>query len=332
MAQQVRIGLIGCGGIARHHVNQLSQIPEAKIVALADPSAAMIEKMQANHPNTREAKVFSDYREMLDRAQLDAVEIASPHTCHFDQAMDALDRKIHVLLEKPMVCTVADARMLLQKITEAGSVALLSYQRHYQPQFRYIKQMIESGKLGKITFVAALQGQEWLKATKGSWRQDPALSGGGQLNDSGSHLLDIILWTTGLAVEEVTAYIDNLGSPVDINSAIAMKFAGGAQGTITVVGNSPCWWEDITIWGTEGAFFMRNGKLTYKPDMKSAFIEPIEDDMPKGSNPDRGFIDAILGRGELWSPPIYGLRVIELTEAAWESAEKGSSVRVDRSG
>jgi len=328
--KQVRIGLIGCGGIARHHVNQLSKIPEAEIVALNDPNPAMISRMQEQHPKTKKCEVFSDYREMLEKANLDAVEIHSPHTVHFEQAMAALDKRLHVLIEKPMVCTVDHAHQLLKKVEEAGKVVVLSYQRHYQPQFRYIKQIIESGRLGKVTFISAMQCQQWLKGTKGTWRQDPALSGGGQLNDSGSHLLDIILWTTGLAVDEVHAYIDNLGSPVDINSALSLKFTSGAQGNISVVGDAPCWWEDITIWGTEGAFFMRNGKLTYKPDAKSDFVEPA--DLPEGSNPDANFIDAILGRDVVWSPPICGLRVIELTESAWKSAAEGRPVKVERSG
>ncbi|MGQ9628942.1 MAG: Gfo/Idh/MocA family protein [bacterium] len=327
--KRVRVGMIGCGGIALHHAARLKAVPEAKIAALADIDKGAIDKMRERFPETRNIPAFQDYRKMLDEVKLDAVEISTPHTLHFQQAMDALERDLHVLLEKPMVCKVEHAVQLIERTKEKkDKIVLVSYQRHYQPPFRYMRDFIGSGHLGNVTFVSALQCQQWLKGTRGTWRQNPELSGGGQLNDSGSHLLDIILWTTGLAVESVSAFIDNLGSPVDINSAINLRFIGGAQGNISIVGDAPCWHEDLTIWGTEGAFFYRNGKLFYCGE-DGKMEEPNE--MPPASDPDRNFIDAILGRDTVQSPPICGLRVIELTEGAWRSAATGQVVTISRS-
>ena len=327
MSKKIRIGMIGCGGIAHGHVKRLMEVPEAQIVALNDTSDASIARMHEKIPETKRLPVFKDYREMLDKVELDAVEIASPHTFHFQQAMDSIDRGLHVLLEKPMVCTVDDAKKLIANAKEKDRIIVLSYQRHYQPQFRYMKKVIAEGRLGQITFISALQCQWWKKATANTWRQDPALSGGGQLNDSGSHLLDVILWTTGLAIDEVYGYIDNCGVPVDINSALSLKFKNGAQGAVSVVGDSVCrWWEDITIWGEKGVLFCRNGQLSYcGPDGEVSQPEK----MPEGGNPDENLIDAILGRDTVWAPPVCGLRVIELTEAAWKSGKLGKPVKVE---
>ncbi|MBM4084446.1 MAG: Gfo/Idh/MocA family oxidoreductase, partial [Planctomycetes bacterium] len=315
MAEQLRIGIIGCGGITHGHVQNIAGIREARVVALVDTDPQRIKDMKARHPETKDVPEFSDYREMLKSVELDATEVHTPHTLHFEQIMDSLDKGLHVLTEKPMVCKVVHAKKLIEKAEQAKKVVLVSYQRHYQGPFRYIKQVISSGQLGKVTFVSALQCQDWYRATKTLWRQKLSLSGGGQLNDSGSHLLDIILWTTGLEPGEVTAFIDNLDSEVDINSAVSVKFKGGAQGNISVVGHAPTWWEDITIWGTEGALFYRNGTLRHHVGFGKEVHELSG--FPSVGNPDRNFVDAILGRAQVESPATCGLRVIQLTEAAW---------------
>jgi predicted dehydrogenase len=185
-----------------------------------------------------------------------------------------------------------------------------------------------SGEMGDIQFISALQDQRWYLGTQGLWRQQLSLSGGGQLNDSGSHLLDIVLWMTGLGVESVQAYMENFESEVDINSALTLRFKNGALGNLSVVGNSPVggMWEDITIWGTQAVVYIRNGKITYKAADADEAVEPT--DLPEASTPDRNFYDAILGRDEVQVPPECGLRVIELTEAAWESARTGVPAQV----
>lgn len=323
MAETVRIGFIGCGGMARAHMkNFFTNVPEAQIVALCDPSDEQIQRCMEAFPSLKGVPVFKDYREMLEKVAMDAVAIITPHTQHFQQAMDALDKGLHVLIEKPMVCTTEHAKILVNRFKETGKVGLVSYQRHYAPQFRYIKQSIESGKVGEVQFISALQCQGWYKGTRGTWRQDPELSGGGQLNDSGSHLVDIILWTTGLNAQAVTAFIENFESKVDINSALSIRFQNGALGNISIVGNAPTWHEDISIWCSEGMFLYRNGHLQFV-DAAGKRHELTEKDMPAGSSPGRNFVDAILKGVPVESPPECGLRVIEMTEAAWKSAAQG---------
>jgi len=329
--QQVRIGFIGCGGISHWHVQRLANVPEAKIVALCDPAPASIERIVTRFPELAELPRFADHREMLrSEVGIDGVQLHSPHTTHFQQAMDSLDAGMHVLTEKPMVCTVDHAHLLLKKIAATGKKFAISYQRHFERTFRFVKQKIDGGELGDVQYVTAFLGQNWYTGTKGSWRQSLTLSGGGQLNDSGSHMLDILLWVTGLQAEEVSAYSKNFDSEVDINTAAAVRFTNGAQGTISIIGNFPVWWEDITFAGSKATILLRQGRLFWAAfgDQNAREVSP--DEMPAGSDPDRNWVEAIVYDRPIETPPICGLRVIELTEAAWRSAASGRPVRVDR--
>ncbi len=324
MSEKIRIGFIGAGGIARSHMRRLREIPEAEVVAFAEPSEGAMARMAAEFPEIADRPVYADYREMLAQVPMEAVEIHTPHTLHFQQVMDALAADKAVLVEKPMVCTAERARRLIE--AAQGKILMISYQRHFQGPYVYIRQRIQEGSLGEIQYIAALQSQNWYNGTKGKWRQVKALSGGGQLNDSGSHLVDILLWTTGLQAERVYAEINFYDSEVDIDSALTLRFTNGARGTISVVGNSPMWWEEFTVWGSKGAILYRNGEIMERSFEDSEMRRP--EALPPDSTPDRNFIDAILGRDEVRVPPECGLRVIELTEAAWRSAELERPVRV----
>ena len=327
---KIRVGFIGCGGNASGHLGRVLDIPEAEVVALCDVDQASLQRAKERNSQAAELPEFTHYQEMLEQVELDAVEISTPHTLHFEQIMAALDKGLHVLTEKPMVCTVDHARQVIAKAEEADKVLMISYQRHLQAQYRYVRNQIAAGELGDIQFISALQDQKWYQGTIGLWRQQMALSGGGQLNDSGSHLLDIVLWMTGLKVAEVQAYMEHFDSEVDINSALSLRFGNGALGTIAVVGNSPTggMWEDITIWGTKAVVYIRQGQIFYKTQHSNEVYEV--NNLPGSTTPDQNFIDAILGRDQVQVPPECGLRVIELTEAAWASAASGQPVKVER--
>ncbi len=323
----IRVGMIGVGGMAQGHLRNLLTLPEVQIVGMTDVSALSLEKTRAAHDGAvADLPTFADYRKMLETTKPDAVVICTPHTLHFAQAMDCLGSGTHVLLEKPMVNTVPDAHALLAKVAETGKVVGLGYQRHAQPQFRYIKERIASGEFGSVQAVSALQQQGWAKATAGTWRQDKSLSGGGQINDSGSHLLDIVLWTTGLAPDKVSAFMDNRGTPVDINTAMTVQFVGGALGTITVAGDAAGWYEDITIWCERGSFYVRNGGGFQVQGTDGHLFTPEPADMPAGSDVDTNFVHAIFGTEPVAAAPGDGLRTIELTEAAWQSAAAGGQL------
>ncbi|WP_395143013.1 Gfo/Idh/MocA family protein [Armatimonas sp.] len=324
----IRIGMIGCGGIARHHLGQLARIEGVKVVALQDPDAEQIKRCQASFPQlVGDAMVLNtaDWKQLLALDEVDAVEICTPHTQHGPQALDAIAAKKHVLLEKPMVSNVAEAHTLLNALEGYEKIFALAYQRHSMGQFKLIREKIASGEMGQVTSLNALQSQSWKNGTAGSWRQIPELSGGGQINDSGSHLVDILLYTTGLTVAQVAAFQDFRGTPVDIDSVLSIRFTNGALGNVSVIGDTVVGWhEDISIWCEKGAFFYRNGQLTIVDDKN---VRTIMDgnNLPGTQNIDENFVGAIRGENGIGAPPLCGLRTIEMTEAAWESAKLGGA-------
>ncbi|MGC4047214.1 MAG: Gfo/Idh/MocA family oxidoreductase [Armatimonas sp.] len=330
MANDVRVGMIATGGMARHHIGQLLRIPGVTITALCDTAPEQLERAKTAFPALKDTDTTPDYKELLARADVDAVVIATPHTPHYEHAMAAIDAAKHVLLEKPMVGSVTEATSLLKRLESFDKIFALAYQRHAMGQFKYIKEKIASGEVGAVTYLTALQCQGWKKGTAGSWRQDPVLSGGGQINDSGSHLVDILLYITGLTVAQVAAFQDFRGTPVDIDSALSIQFTNGALGNISVIGDSIVGWhEDITIWCEKGAFFYRNGQLSFS-DANNVRTTLDGANLPPTQNIDENFIGAIRGENPIAAPPQCGLRTIEMTEAAWESAKQnGAPVRMN---
>lgn len=316
---KLRFGIIGAGGITHGHAKRIQASREAEVVAIAEPSeraAARFKEVTGIAP-----RQYPDHRAMLaDKAlQLDCILIGSPHTVHFEQSVESLRAGLHVLCEKPMVTKAEHAQKLIDTVKQSGKIFMISYQRHLDPKFLWMKEYIDSGKLGELHFIQALTCQEWLQGTAGSWRQDPALSGGGQINDTGSHLVDMLTWLGG-PVQTVSAFCENLTARVDINSSVSFRYQNGALGTLSVIGDASCWWEDWTISGSKATIFYRNGRLMVSAALHQAPQDVPAESLPKGSDPDTAFIAAVRGQAPVAVPPEIGLRVIQLTEAAWRSS------------
>jgi len=328
MGSRLRIGFIGAGGISIVHYERLRHVRLANVVAITEPNQTSLERLYARFPDARKLPRYENYIDMIGREELDGVVVMSPHTLHYDQIDTCLGKGLHVLSEKPLTCTVKHAKALIRKAAKVDRVLMISYQRHYDPQFRYMREQIAKGALGEIQFVQAIQSQEWLRVTKGMWRQAIALSGGGQLNDSGSHLIDIIMWVTGLKIAEIYAKQENFGGEVDINSTLTMTFQNGALGNMAIIGNAPGWYEDHSIIGSEGALYLRQGIGLIHQDAQGKLLKVKLSKYAK--NPDSNFVDSILGKDIPQTPPECGLRTIEVTEAAWRSAASGKAVRMPK--
>lgn len=325
--EKVRFLMIGVGGMGREHIRRLLQVPEAEIVALADPSEAAIEQVRSRFPELAGVAAYTDYLEAIAKANADAAVIVSPHSMHFDQGMACLEGGLHVLMEKPFVAGSENAARIIAQAETLNKHLAVAYQRHLQGRYIYIRNLIQNGELGNINYICAYQAQSWLKGSTGTWRQNPALSCGGQLNDSGSHLLDVVLWATGLEPESVSAFIDNRGTLVDIDSAVTVRFQGGAIATFNVVGSATIGWhEDVSFHGDKGTVLVRNNRTFVSKEGQREVVE-VTEELPASSDPNRDFVDLILGKvSEAAAPSSCGLRIARLTEAAWKSAANGSQV------
>lgn len=328
-----RVAIFGCGSISRGHVQRFLSLPEVEIVACADPNPAATDAVSQAVERARGTKpaCFASPEEALAARAVDAAAIFTPHTLHFPHAIAALNAGAHVLLEKPMVCSVADAEALVERAREKGKVLAVAYQMRLRPAFQRLRDIIRSGALGELRVVAALLTQDWIEritASNRTWRFNPALSGGGELMDSGSHVLDILLWATGLEPEEVFAFMDNRHLEVDVLSASSLRFRGGVLGTFTISGDAPGWTSSLTFTGTEGTLIVRDNTMVLmkkgaEPEVMDAVLE-----LPAGASPAENFIRAIRGEEAPVCPGEGALPVVRTTQALYRSAAEGRPVRV----
>lgn len=327
---KVRILMIGVGGMGRVHIQNLLKLQDAEIVGLVDPSSESIQATKSQCNALADVQTFSDYKQALREVSADAAVIVTPHSQHFEQGWACLDAGLHVLMEKPFVAGSENAKNIIAHAERHNKHLVVGYQRHTQGPYIYLRHLIQNGELGDIHFISAYQAQSWLEICRGSWRQNPDLSCGGQLNDSGSHLLDAILWVTGLKPEEVRAYINNHGTRVDIDTALTVRFQGGAMATFNVVGSATIdWWEDVSIHGNKGTALYRNGKLFVSTGLNTPLVEIPDCELEDSSDPDENFVELILGSiDHAAAPAECGYQVARLTEAAWQSAESQQSVRL----
>lgn len=326
---KVRIGVIGCGGMSRHHGRMFTRnVPEAEIVALCEPNAdnlARYIKDVFDDP-AAEPATFSDYTQMLEQVELDGVLIVSPHSNHFEQAMDAISKGLHVLVEKPMVISTADAQALIDHAEKHGKTVSVAFPGPFSPEFQYIRNLISDGTLGEISVVSGHCCQQWIQNVGGSWRTIPEISGGGNLYDSGAHMFNAMLYLTGLSASEVFAFINNKGEQVDIEGTVTIRFNNGALGTGTVSGDSTYFEQGIYIQGTRGTIktSIYGGSLEYWQDGVRVKYPAVSDVQSLQQN----FVDIVRGRADTPSPAILGLRQARLMDAIYESARTGQVVKV----
>lgn len=316
--EKLQVGFIGTGGVSIRHGQQLKELSEVQIASIADPNEKS-RRTFMSELDLAEVAQFSDYRQMLKHAKLDAVVICTPHTLHFEHAGDALDHGCHVLIEKPMACSSRDSEKLIAKAAARNKVLQVSFQRHFKPEFMYIKQAVDEGLIGRLTSITATLHWEWKNLLEGTWRMDPKLSGGGMLMDAGSHVLDVLLWTTGLTPKEVSVQMHQQGTPVEIDSFTAISFEEGPIAGVNMIGYSPVDRESYVYCGEKGAIFCTDGKIGlcfYGHGQEILYPE-----MPQQTtNPDKSFVDAIFGRHAVMIPGEFAKKVILLTEMIYNAA------------
>lgn len=320
--EKVRIGLVGCGGFMRHRLQQTLDIPEAEVVAMCDPVPSQTGETKAKYPQLVDLIEYAEYDAMLAAGGLDAVMLVTPHKFHWHQVVSGFEAGLHVLVEKPLACSVEDAQACLDARDRSGKVGAVSYQRHGLAEFQWLRSTLQSGKYGQVQMVNSILAQDWLKFTGGTWRQDPDVSQGGMLNDSGSHIFDVLLWTTGLSPNSVSCKLDNRGTPVEIDSVTSVRFSNGALASVCVMGNAPTWHERHVV-TLDGAFVTWTDgvlELTERDGSKSVVTPEA-----KAVTPDQNFIDSVLGRAEVLAPFECGMDVVRLTRACYESAEGGGT-------
>lgn len=193
MDRIVKVGIIGCGGIANgKHMPSLKAVPNVQMVAFCD----IIEeraKAAAEKFGTADAEVFTDYKELLAREDIEVVHVLTPNKEHADITVDALYAGKHVMCEKPMAKTAADARRMVAAAKETGKKLTIGYQHRQKAQSLFAKKYIENGGLGEIYYANCLATRRRGTPNWGVFLNEEE-QGGGPIIDIATHSLDLTLY------------------------------------------------------------------------------------------------------------------------------------------
>ena len=223
----VRVGVVGLNGIGGGHAQALSEMDRAELVAVAD----LKEELVQDTARKLGVNSWTDFRDMVEGEDLDAVVIATPHHLHAPMGLHCLKAGLHTFVEKPVAVTVSQADRMIDTAREADLKLGVGHNYRTFPGNRALKRLIDGGELGEIYRVL----WQWLEARAESyydrdiWRCTWEHAGGGVLMNQTSHDIDLLCWLIGEPVE-VSAMISNWGHRAEIeDTAIAsVRFASGA--------------------------------------------------------------------------------------------------------
>lgn len=193
MSDILRIGIIGCGGIANgKHMPALKKQKDVQMVAFCDIIEERAVKAAKDY-GTPDAKTYTDYKELLEDKTIDVVHVCTPNKEHSFITIDALEAGKHVMCEKPMAKTYAEAKAMLDAAKRTGRKLTIGYQNRHTPQALYVKQACDEGVLGDIYYANAIALRRRAVPTWGVFLNEDE-QGGGPLIDIGTHALDLTLW------------------------------------------------------------------------------------------------------------------------------------------
>lgn len=319
--------MIGCGGMARYHIREImKQAGDSEIAVMCEPSEAAyaasaqlyVDAGLEPPPNQPDlARLLADY-------PLDTAFIITPHVYHHDQTVACLEAGLDVLLEKPMVMNAAEAEDLIAVQRRTGRLLVVAFPGSLSPRIRKAVEMLRGGELGRLLSVSATAWQGWGRATAGTWRQVPELSGGGFLFDTGAHMLNTVVDLAGEGFAEVAAWLDNNGRPVETVGVVMGRLKSGPWVTMHGCGETiNTWASEIHVFCTGGV--LRTGiwgeRLQVQRKAGPPRLRPVK--TPPSSGVWQQFM--AVRRGEIANPcpPEVGLRMARLYDAIKESAAQG---------
>ena len=337
----IRIGLIGCGGIANGvHLPQLSEEDGVTITALCDINPEALKRTAEKYgvPSERQ---FSDYKALIAREDVDAVDICTPNYLHCPMAMEAVSARKPFSVEKPVGINVEEVEALYKAASAAGIPAMVCFSYRFMPAVRYARKYVEDGKLGKINsvYVQYLKDSAFIEGRRLDWRFVKEYARYGVSGDLGVHLLDLSTFLAGPVtrvcadLQTVVPWRKRLDSeelaPVETDDTcnFLAEYSGGAIGTFGItrcaIGHKNT--ISMEIYGDKGALrfnLNHNDRLWMLED--GAFAEhAVPEEYFAHSVQMREFIRMLRGEKDPFTPGLEeGLSCQRVLDAIMESAEK----------
>jgi len=348
----LRIGIIGISGIAGSHVKHLEKIDGAGVTAIADILPEALER-RGKEWGIDPAARYLDYREMLADPAVDAAIVCTPNFAHCEPSIAALEAGKHVMVEKPMAMTVAEAERMVAAAKTSGRQLVVGFQMRFSPKARFLKAQREAGVFGDIHYARV---QSWRRRQIPSWGvfTDKEKQGGGALIDSGVHLVEMAHDIMGKPrpLSIFASEWTSIGNrPCDVkcpwgvwkhenytveDASIAMvKLEGGATMVVesSFAAHIPRNIANVTIVGSEGGGALDPLQLHYDRNgyMLNAEPEYIGEGNPFAEKM-RHFAEVCRGERENESSGEDGLAVQRILNGVYAAAEAGGAVNLQELG
>ncbi|SEB27319.1 MULTISPECIES: Gfo/Idh/MocA family oxidoreductase [unclassified Paenibacillus] len=360
MSKVLNIAIVGCGGIAKgKHMPSLSKQSQGRMVAFCDIVKERAEEAAAEF-GAEGAKVYTDYHEMLKDESIDVVHVCTPNDSHSVITVASLEAGKHVMCEKPMAKTSAQAQAMLEAAQRTGKKLSIAYQNRFRNDSQYLKQMCEEGELGDIYFGKAIALRRRAVPTWGVFL-DEEKQGGGPLIDIGTHALDLTLWLMDNYKPKsvMGSTFHKLGQRENAANAFGpwdpeqFKVEDSAFGFVTMENGATIivessWALNVAefgeakslLCGTEGGADMKDG-LRINGEKRSRLFE-TKVDLDAGGvafysgsaeneadREARMWLEAIIEDKDPVVKPEQAIVVTQILEAIYESAQTGRAVYFD---
>ena len=344
--KEIRVGIIGIGNMGYAHALCVAdnQIKGIKLTAVCDINSERIEKFKEEYPNV---KTYTDYNDLLQSGEVDAVIIAVPHPLHSEIAIKAFENSLHVMLEKPADIAVSKVERLNETACKSNKVFAIMFNQRTNPLFAKAREIVNGGLLGELKRTVWIV-TNWYRTQSyydsGSWRATWSGEGGGVLLNQAPHNLDLWQWICGMP-DSVTAYCDIAkyhNIEVEDDVTIITRYKNGAVGTfITTTGEYPGT-NRLEISGSKGKIVIENKTLKWwklKADEREVcktspegfvnieteyteITQNTQESAHKGIL--QNFANAILFGEELISPGTDGIFELTISNAAYLSSWQGN--------
>ncbi|AEH39011.1 Gfo/Idh/MocA family protein [Halopiger xanaduensis] len=330
----IRTALLGLGGYGQLLARGLNDNPETTLEAVVDVNPDNLE-IAVDEFGVDADACYTDEAAMYNEREFDAAVIATPPAFHRDQIRTAVDHDLHVLCEKPIVGDLEEARDVEAMFADSSQVLMAGYQRHLEPAFIRGRERWAEGD-AEPTFMTGELLQDWTDHfEKGTnWRLDPDVGCRGHLFSVGTHVLESLLWMTGLEPESVAAdmaFYDD-AERIDQRATLSIRFENGAVATMADSAVATTDRERIQIWDDDGAleFTRRDWGEPTLTAIDDAGDDTVPDvDHSSGRGKIEAFVEAITTDAEPPATLEDVIRVTALLDAAYEAARTGERVAVD---
>jgi predicted dehydrogenase len=329
----LKVGIAGFGWWGRHIANRLRDNPRLRVVAVAEPVAALHADIAALG-----IAAVDSLDDLIADPGIEAVILTTPHMFHEAQVKAVAAAGKHVFCEKPLGLTEASARASVAACRDAGVVLGIGHERRFEPAMARLKRLVADGALGTIMHTeCAFSHDKLIGVPPGGWRTSKELSPGAGMTGMGIHLTDLLLWLFG-AVTSVQAQVRDrtLGWPTGDMVVAQLGFAAGMTAHFQAILNTPHFMR-VHVFGSHGWVEVRNGT---HPDTPGGVTDWLH--CPKGGTPQHeqiAWTDAVVSNLEAFAAAVAGqapypwtdaelVGNIALYEAICAAADSGETVRL----